>query len=80
MQEYKTQFEIDWNKPMSINGMESNKGYYNLVVTIRDLKLFSRGMKPHRFWRLKDVKHYFGIKGNTKTILKRLEDFRDGNL
>jgi hypothetical protein len=80
MQEYKTQFEIDWYKPMSINGMESNKGYYNLVVTIRDLKLFSRGMKPHRFWRLKDVKHYFGIKGNTKTILKRLEDFRDGNL
>jgi hypothetical protein len=80
MQEYKTQFELDWNKPMNINGMESNKGYYNLVVTIRDLKLFSRGMKPHRFWRLKDVKHYFGIKGNTKTILKRLEDFRDGNL
>ncbi len=80
MENYKTQFELDWEKPMSINGMESNKGYYNLVVTIRDLKLFSRGLKPHRFWRLKDVKNYFGIKGNTKTILKRLEDFRDGNL
>ena len=80
MEDYKTQFEIDWYKPMIINGMESNKGYYNLVVSIRDLKLFSKGLKPHRFWRLKDVKTYFGVKGNTATILKRLEDFRDGNL
>ena len=80
MQEYKTQFEIDWDKPMNINGMQSNKGYYNLVISIRDLSLFSKGLKPHRHWRLKDVKNYFGLKGNTQTILKRLQDFRDGNL
>ena len=80
MQEYKTQFEIDWYKPMNINGMQSNRGYYNLVISIRDLSLFSKGMKPHRHWRLKDVKNYFGLKGNTQTILKRLQDFRDGNL
>ena len=80
MQEYKTQFEIDWDKPMNINGMQSNKGYYNLIISIRDLSLFSKGMKPHRYWRLKDVKNYFGQKGNTQTILKRLQDFRDGNL
>ena len=60
--------------------MQSNKGYYNLVISIRDLSLFSKGIKPHRFWRLKDVKNYFGLKGNTQTILKRLQDFRDGNL
>lgn len=80
MQEYKTQFEIDWYKEMNINGMQSNKGYYNLIISIRDLGLFSKGMKPHRYWRLKDVKNYFGLKGNTQTILKRLQDFRDGNL
>lgn len=80
MQEYKTQFEIDWYKPMNINGMQSNKGYYNLIISIRDLGLFSKGLKPHRHWRLKDVKNYFGLKGNTQTILKRLQDFRDGNL
>jgi hypothetical protein len=37
-------------------------------------------MKPHRHWRLKDVKTYFGLKGNAETILTRLTDFRDGNL
>ena len=80
MQEYKTQFEIDWDKPMNINGMQSNRGYYNLIISIRDLGLFSKGMKPHRYWRLKDVKNYFGLKGNTQAILTRLKDFRDGNL
>ena len=80
MQEYKTQFEIDCEKPMNINGMQSNRGYYNLVISIRDLGLFSKGIKLHRYWILKDVKNYVGVKGNTQTILKRWQDFRDGNL
>ena len=81
MENFKTQFELDWEKPMSINGMESNKGYYNLIISIRDLGLWTKvKMKPHRHWRLKDVKTYFGLKGNAETILTRLTDFRDGNL
>ena len=81
MKNFKTQFELDWEKPISINGMESNKGYYNLIITIRDLGLWTKvKMKPNRHWRLKDVKTYFGLKGNAETILTRLTDFRDGNL
>jgi hypothetical protein len=85
MDNLKTQFEIDWYKPMQIksqpiNGMQSNKGYYNLIVTIRDLSLWTKGIKPHRHYRLKDVKNYFGLSGSAQTMLTRLEDFRDGNL
>tara|TARA_R110002073_G_scaffold91191_1_gene214816 strand:- start:110 stop:352 length:243 start_codon:yes stop_codon:yes gene_type:complete len=76
----KTQFEQDWEQVMIINGMESNKGYYNLIVTIRDIGLWTKGIKPNRHFRLKDVKSYFGITGSAETMLQRLKDFRDGNL
>lgn len=79
--ETETQFEIDWYKPMNINGMESNKGYYNLVITIRDLSLYTKtGMKPHRHWRLKDVNKYFGITGNAFSMLDRLKAFKNNEL
>tara|TARA_R110000803_G_scaffold145933_3_gene211746 strand:+ start:27884 stop:28129 length:246 start_codon:yes stop_codon:yes gene_type:complete len=76
-----TQFELDWSKSMNINGMESNKGYYNLIVSIRDVSLWTKfKMKPHRHWQIGQVKKYFGLQGNAKVILQRLTDFRDGNL
>ena len=71
----KTQFEKDLDRPISINGNQSSRGYYNLVVSIRDVKLFSRGMKAHRHWRLKDVKWYFGLKGGTAKVLEGLENY-----
>lgn len=80
MDNLKTQFELDWEKPMQINGMQSNKAYYNLIVTIRDLSLWTKGIKPHRNYKLKDVKNYFGLSGSAQTMLTRLKDFRDGNL
>lgn len=78
--ETQTQFEIDWYKPMIINDMEANKGYYNLIVAIRDISLWVAGVRPNRHWRIKDVKKYFGLKGSAENILQRLKDFRDGEL
>ena len=79
--ETKTQFELDWYKPMRINTMESNLGYYNLVLTIRDLSLHTKvGLKPHRHWRLKDIKQYFGITGNASSMLATLEAFKNNEL
>ena len=68
-----SQFLKDMEAPLCINGNPSVRGYYNLVVSIRDLKLFCAGIKPHRFWKLKDVKEYFGIKGNKQSVLSDLE-------
>ena len=75
----KTQFELDLEKPISINGRQSSRAYYNLVVSIRDVSLFDIGMKPHRHWRLKDVKWYFGLKGNTKKVLQGLRNIKSQN-
>jgi len=75
----KTQFELDLQKSISINGKQSSRAYYNLVVSIRDVSLFDIGMKPHRHWRLKDVKWYFGLKGNTKKVLQGLRNIKSQN-
>ena len=64
-----TQFEIDLEQDLSVNGSASSKGMYNLIVSKRDLGLWSKiGMKPHRHWKVTDVKRYFGLKGNKEKI------------
>ena len=64
-----TQFEQDLEQDLSVNGNASSKGLYNLIVSKRDLGLWSRiGMKPHRHWKVTDVKRYFGLKGNKHKI------------
>tara|TARA_B110000285_G_scaffold226233_1_gene285655 strand:- start:64 stop:300 length:237 start_codon:yes stop_codon:yes gene_type:complete len=75
-----TKFELDWSKKMTINGMQSNMGYYNLIISIRDLKIWKAGMRPNRHWKITDVKKYFGIAGNVDTLINRLTDFKEGNL
>ena len=47
---------IDESKAININGKVTPKGYYNLIVTIRDLGLYEIGMKPNRHWKISDVK------------------------
>jgi len=64
-----TQFEKDLEKDLNINGKASSKGMWNLIVSRRDLGLWSRiGMKPNRHWKVTDVKKYFGLKGNKEKI------------
>ena len=50
---------------------------YNLAVSVGQVKLFSKGIKPSRHWRLKDVKYYFGLVGGTDKILSQLEQLQD---
>ena len=47
--------------------------YWNLILSRRDLKLWSRGLKPHRFWKVTDVKNYFAIKGDREQLVKEIE-------
>ena len=59
-------------------GFGVNRGLYNLMCSKRDLTLFCKGIKPHRNWRLKDVKNYFGLfdtngKENIKNVLLLLD-------
>lgn len=72
-QQQQPQYFADLQKPIRINDGVMSIGIYNLIVSIRDLKIYSRGMKPHRNWRITDVKKYFGVQGSTLNILSKLE-------
>ena len=54
-----------------------NLGLWNLNISIRDLKLYSKGIKPHRRWKVTPVKKYFGITGNCKVLLNKLITIKD---
>tara|TARA_Y100000034_G_C6776797_1_gene346903 strand:+ start:584 stop:898 length:315 start_codon:yes stop_codon:yes gene_type:complete len=49
-----------------------NRAIYNLIISKRDICLYEKlGMKPHRGWKIGDVKRYFGLRGNIKTLLPK---------
>ena len=63
------QFLIDLND----HKYPVNRGRWNLITSIRDLQHYTNGIKPHRNWKIGQVKKYFGIKGNKDLILLKLE-------
>ena len=69
------------NKPIEINKdcqfmhdltNNAQMARYNLIVVTGQLKLYSKGIKPSRHFRLKDIKNYFGISGNLETITNKI--------
>ena len=69
-------------KPIEINedcrflkDLEDNQqmAIYNLITSKGAVKLWTKGIKPNRHWRLKDVKNYFGMTGNAETLLTKLD-------
>jgi hypothetical protein len=61
----------------NLNGVSTSRAYYNLIVSIRDVRLYSIGLKPHRGWKITDVKKYFGVKGDAKSIHAQLESIKN---
>jgi len=55
---------------MSVNGNPMSQGVWNMIITKRDLSMWAKHkMKPHRNWKVSQVKAYFGIKGNGQKLL-----------
>ena len=46
---------------------------YNLICSKRDVKLWSKGIKPNRHWKISDVKWYFCMNGNAETLSTKLD-------
>jgi hypothetical protein len=67
-----TQYDIDLSKVIKVNNGLMTRATWNLIISIRDVKLWKAGMKPHRGWRITDVKKYFGLKGNPDKVLEGL--------
>jgi hypothetical protein len=60
-----------------VNGEFMPHALWNLICSHRDLHLWTKyKMKPHRHWKVSDVKKYFGIKGSGETLLERFEKLK----
>ncbi|QDP50113.1 MAG: hypothetical protein Unbinned4311contig1001_3 [Prokaryotic dsDNA virus sp.] len=46
---------------------------WNLITSIGGVKLWTKGIKPNRHWKLSQVKTYFGLKGNAESVYEQLE-------
>ena len=55
--------DIDNNQQLAI---------YNLIVSKGAMKLWIKGIKPDRKFKISTVKKYFGINGNAETLYKKL--------
>ena len=63
---------------MQIQGSTVPRCLYNLMVTKRDINLYvDIDMKPHRGWKIGDVKKYFGLSGGKKTIQEMINIIHD---
>ena len=69
-------------KPIEINedckflkDAETNQqmAMFNLITSKSAVKLWTKGIKPNRHWKISDVKWYFGMTGNAETLLTKLE-------
>jgi hypothetical protein len=72
-------FILELDETFSFNNKPMSRGYYNLVVSIRDFKLYKNGMKPHRGWKPSLVRDYFGLpkRQNIDNTIEELESLRD---
>jgi hypothetical protein len=62
---------------LTVNGSSMGQAVWNLICSKRDLSLWTRGIKPHRHWRVTDAKRYFGIKGNRDKLLSQITLIHD---
>ena len=46
---------------------------YNLITSKGAVKLWTKGIKPNRHWKISDVKWYFGMNGNAETLATKLD-------
>jgi len=65
--------ELQSGTTLNVNGSPMPTAIWNLIISKRDISNYVRirGMKPHRNWKITDVKRYFGIKGTGEALLDR---------
>ena len=69
-------------KPIEINedckflkDLQENQkmAMWNLITSKGAVKLWTKGIKPNRHWKISDVKRYFGMNGNKDVLLEKLQ-------
>jgi hypothetical protein len=72
-----TKFAKDMLTSINVNGNPMPHAYWNLILSIRDCKMYSKGIKPHRNWKISDVKAYFNVSGSAEKIAEILESYKN---
>ena len=68
----------DEDRPtIQIQGSTVPRCLYNLMVTKRDVNLYLVGLKPHRGWKIGDVKAYFGLTGGKQKVADAINAMHD---
>ena len=68
----------DESRPtIQIQGSTMPRCLYNLMVTRRDVNLYLHGLKPHRGWKIGDVKAYFGLTGSKQKVADAINAMHD---
>ena len=68
----------DEDRPtIQIQGSTVPRCLYNLMVTRRDVNLYLHGLKPHRGWKIGDVKAYFGLTGGKQKVADAINAMHD---
>ena len=47
-----------------------------LIFAINGMRMYTKGIMPYRGFRLKDVKAFYGVKGNKNKVLEMLEHLK----
>ncbi len=50
---------------------------WNLITSKGAVKLYTKGIKPNRHWKITDVKKYFGMNGNADVLHSKLVKLYD---
>ncbi len=60
--------EINDNTYTIVNGIKMYPSIWNMMLSKRDIYLYTKGLRIHRNWKVTYVKKYYGIKGTKKTL------------
>lgn len=72
-----TVFQMHFAESVNVNNGAMPLAMWNLIISIRDVKLFTKGIIPHRHWKFNVVKQYFGVTGNKEKVLEQLEQYNE---
>ena len=69
--------ELQSGETINVNGRPMPTAVWNMIISRRDLSMWTAKhsdgrpmkMKPHRHWKVGDVKRYFGITGTGDRLM-----------
>lgn len=62
----------------TVNGISIEMWRWNLMLLRRDVRMYSKGLIPHRGWKVTTVKRYLGVTGSGDVLREKVDAIYDG--